>query len=62
MTTQNPAAYQDHAHFRVNADFMPMVHLAARRRGLTAASFMRMAILDACHRFGVTEMPDQDAA
>ena len=47
MSNQNPAAYEGHAHFRVPADFMSQVHLVARRRGLTAAGFMRMAILDA---------------
>jgi len=52
MNNQNPAAYENHAHFRVPSDFMSMVHLVARRKGLTAASFMRMAILDAIHRSG----------
>jgi hypothetical protein len=54
MSKQNPAAYEDHAHFRVPSDFMSMVHLVARRKGLTAASFMRMAILDALQRSGVS--------
>ncbi len=63
MSNQNPAAYEDHAHFRVPSDFMSMVHLVARRKGLTAASFMRMAILDAIHRTGVSgEISEQDAA
>ena len=53
MSNQNPAAYEDHAHFRVPSDFMSTVHLVARRKGLTAASFMRMAILDALQRSGV---------
>ena len=54
MNNKNPATYEDHAHFRIPADFMPRVHLVARRRGLTAASFMRMAILDALQRSGVS--------
>jgi len=63
MSNQNPAAYEDHAHFRVPSDFMSMVHLVARRRGLTAASFMRMAILDAVHRAGIPgETSARDAA
>ena len=61
MKTQNPAAYQSAAHFRVPSDFMARVHLAARRRGLTAASFMRAAIIDALGREGLTE-PERDAA
>lgn len=63
MTTQNPAAYDDHAHFRIPSGFMPMVHLVARRKGLTAAGFMRMAILDAVQRSGVSyDALEQDAA
>jgi len=63
MSNPNPAAYLDHAHFRVPADFMANVHLVARRKGLTAASFMRMTILDAIHRAGVSdEISEQDTA
>ena len=54
MSNQNPPTYDDHAHFRIPAGFMPQVHLVARRKGLTAASFMRMAILDALQRSGVS--------
>lgn len=50
MSKQNPTGYEGHAHFRVPSDFMPLVHLVARHKGLTAASFMRMAILDALDR------------
>ena len=39
MNNQNPAAYENHAHFRVPSDFMSMVHLVARRKGLTAGEF-----------------------
>jgi len=52
MTHENPAAYVDQAHFRVPSDFMPRVHLIARTNGLTAAAFMRMAILNEMRRFG----------
>ena len=54
MNNNNPAAFEGHAHFRIPADFMPRVHLVARRKGLTAASFMRMAILDALQLSGVS--------
>jgi hypothetical protein len=54
MNNKNPAAYEDHAHFRIPADFMPRILLVARRKGLTAAGFMRMAILDALQRSGVS--------
>lgn len=37
-------------HFRATADFLPQVRLAARTRGITAASFMRNAIIDAMQR------------
>ena len=50
---ENTATYDDHAHFRVPADFMPMVHQVARSKGTTAASFMRMAIIDALQKAGV---------
>jgi hypothetical protein len=53
MILGSPAAYIDNAHFRVPADFMPMVHLTASSQGLTAASFMRMAIIQAMQRSGV---------
>ena len=62
MSTENPAAYVDHAHFRVPSDFMPTVHLVARRKGTTAASFMRMAVVEALQRAGVSTPPEQDAA
>jgi len=62
MATQNnPAAYNAAVHFRAPDTFMPAVHLAARRQGLTAASFMRQAILKALYREGVIQ-PEQDAA
>jgi len=62
MATQNnPAAYNAAVHFRAPSDFMGRVHLAARSRGLTAASYMRAAIIAALSRDGAIE-PEQDAA
>jgi uncharacterized protein (DUF1778 family) len=50
-------------HLRVPADFPSMVHMVARARGMTAASFMRSAIVDAMQRSGVQyATPDRDAA
>ena len=42
--------YESHAHFRVPSDFMDRVFNAAERKGITAANFMRMAILEAIAR------------
>ena len=44
------ANFTDDVHFRATADFLPRIHLAARTRGMTAASFMRSAIIDAMQR------------
>ena len=52
MSNQNLPTYDGQAHFRIPAGFMPQVHRVARRKGLTASGFMRMAILDAVHRSG----------
>ena len=41
-------------HFRAPADFLPQVHLAARTHGMTAASFMRNAIIEAMQRLHET--------
>jgi predicted DNA binding CopG/RHH family protein len=39
-------------HFRVPSDLLPRVHAHARSRGLTAASWMRMVIIEALERGG----------
>ena len=53
MSNQNTATYDDNVHFRAPSDFMADVHLVARRKGLTASNFMRMAIIDAVNRYSV---------
>jgi len=42
--------YGSHAHFRVPSWFMDKVHDVAERQGLSAAGFMRMAIIREMHR------------
>jgi len=44
------SGFSDDVHFRAPADFLPQVHLAARTHGMTAASFMRNAIIEAMRR------------
>lgn len=43
-------------HLRVPSDFVPRVHGAARRRGMTASSFVRWAIIRA-----MAETPAQES-
>ena len=42
--------FNANATLRVPADFLPRVHVVARARGMTAASFMRAAIVEAVKR------------
>lgn len=39
-----------HLHIRATSDLMPRLHAVARRKGLTAAAWTRMTILDALDR------------
>lgn len=39
--------YDAHLHIRAASDLLPRLHAVARRRGLTAAAFARMAVMDA---------------
>ena len=39
--------YDAHLHIRAAADLLPRLHAVARSRGLTAASFARMAVMEA---------------
>ena len=38
------------AHFRCSPEFLPQVHRVARERGMTAASFMRAAVIQELDR------------
>lgn len=49
----NPG-YDAQVHFRAPSDFMPLVHLAARKQGLTASSFIRMVLNRELERLGVS--------
>lgn len=42
--------FDAHLHCRIPADLLPRLHAVARSHGLTAASFTRMAVLDALSR------------
>ena len=46
------AGFDGQVHFRAPSDFMAYVHLAARKQGMTAASFMRWAITREVERAG----------
>jgi len=48
------SGFSDNVHFRAPADFLPQVHLVARTHGMTAASFMRNAIIEAMQRLHET--------
>lgn len=41
------AGYDAHLHIRAAADLLPRLHAVARSRGLTAAAFARMAVMEA---------------
>lgn len=45
---EQPAnGYSAALHFRTPSDLLPRLHAVARSRGLTAASFARMAVMEA---------------
>lgn len=45
---EQPAhGYSAALHFRTPSDLLPRLHAVARARGLTAASFARMAVMEA---------------
>ena len=50
--------YESAAHFRVPSDFMDKVHAAAESRGLSAAGFMRMAIMREMNRIESNPLVD----
>jgi len=47
-TDEQPAnGYSAALHFRTPSDLLPRLHAVARSRGLTAAAFARMAVMEA---------------
>lgn len=45
---EQPAnGYSSNLHFRTPSDLLPRLHAVARSRGLTAAAFARMAVMEA---------------
>jgi len=53
MAEKNLAGFNSDVHFRVPGDFVSMVHMVARSKGMTASNFMRAAIVDAMQRSGI---------
>ena len=53
-TTNINAGYDAQVHFRAPSDFMPLVHLAARKQGMTASSFIRFTVHRELERLGVS--------
>jgi hypothetical protein len=47
---QQQVGFSSHMTVRVTDDFMPEVHLVARQKGLTSASFIRMAVIEALEK------------
>lgn len=61
-TAEINAGYDAQVHFRAPSDFMPLVHLAARKQGLTASSFIRMVLNRELERLGVSYATAQQEA
>lgn len=53
MAEKPLAGFNSDVHIRVPGDFVSMVHMVARAKGMTASNFMRNAIIDAMQRSGV---------
>jgi len=51
--TTESTGYDAQVHFRAPSDFMPLVHLAARRQGMSASAFIRFVVHRELERLGV---------
>lgn len=53
-STDINTGYDAQVHFRAPSDFMPLVHLAARKQGMTASSFIRYTVGRELERLGIS--------
>jgi predicted DNA binding CopG/RHH family protein len=54
MSAPEKTGFDAQVHFRVPSDFMPLVHYAARRQGMTTSSFVRSVLHRELDRLGVS--------
>ena len=47
--------FDGHLHIRTASDLLPRMHAVARRKGLTAAAWTRMIIIEAIDRAAILE-------
>lgn len=62
MSAPEKTGFDAQVHFRVPSDFMPLVHLAARRQGMTTSSFVRSTLHKELERLGVSYATAEQAA
>jgi predicted DNA binding CopG/RHH family protein len=62
MSAPEKTGFDAQVHFRVPSDFMPLVHYAARRQGMTTSSFVRFVLHRELERLGVSYATTEPAA
>lgn len=62
MSAPEKTGFDAQVHFRVPSDFMPLVHYAARRQGMTTSSFVRSTLHKELERLGVSYATAEQAA